>query len=169
LESTVLTLVTDPPQLLRPGFVTLEDLRATIGEVELGAHTSVHPASPGMIRRHYAPRTKLLFKKDVTVVPENSALIAFNHRLEPIKNNSEKKFEARGENVSKNACADFSNFREVIYLSENGDLTVVAAKLFKVLYELDAKGFELIVIDDCAKEGLGLAIMDRLSRATEAD
>ena len=62
VESTVITLTEDVPTLLRPGGVTLEQLRAEIGEVK------VHPAvlkslgkgmkasSPGMKYKHYSPK-----------------------------------------------------------------------------------------------------------------
>lgn len=147
LESTVITLVTNPPQLLRPGFVTFESLKMALGEIEHGAKTSDHPASPGMIKRHYAPNTPLFFldKIDLNSIPKNSALISFGER----------------------ELNDITKFSEVIYLSKNGNLEEVCANLFSSLYKLDNKGYEMILIDSCSEDGLGLAIMDRISRAAE--
>lgn len=60
LESTVLDLTTSPPRLLRPGLLTPEEIAALIGPI---AVTSSQPAAeaplpaPGMLDRHYAPRT----------------------------------------------------------------------------------------------------------------
>jgi len=58
LESTVIDLSTDTPTLLRPGGVPLENLRETLGNIEIaGPETPLK--SPGMTERHYAPRIPL--------------------------------------------------------------------------------------------------------------
>ncbi|MDR0248567.1 MAG: threonylcarbamoyl-AMP synthase [Oscillospiraceae bacterium] len=58
LESTVVSLCA-APRLLRPGAVTLEQLRSVLGEV-LPAEKTDTPASPGQKYRHYAPVTRLI-------------------------------------------------------------------------------------------------------------
>src|SRR5262249_9025738 len=70
VESSVLDLTTDPPHLLRPGAVTLEELRAllpsTLGPNESaigskGASAPTGPArAPGQMEKHYAPRARLI-------------------------------------------------------------------------------------------------------------
>ncbi len=61
VESTVLTLALDKPRLLRPGGVTLEELRALLGEVDVDCALyekigdEVRVSAPGMKYRHYAP------------------------------------------------------------------------------------------------------------------
>lgn len=66
VESTVITLCTPVPRLLRPGFVTVEEIREVIGECEVDpavfhALQDGQPvASPGMKYRHYAPRAQLV-------------------------------------------------------------------------------------------------------------
>src|SRR6185369_5589639 len=75
IESTVLDVSVSPPCLLRPGLVTPADLEAVIGAVQRLAsggcqppgqsHRGVDtPRSPGMMARHYAPRTPLELSKD---------------------------------------------------------------------------------------------------------
>lgn len=62
LESTVLDLTGEIPQVLRPGGVSLEALRAVLGEViyEPALKDSRQtPKSPGMKYRHYAPQAEL--------------------------------------------------------------------------------------------------------------
>jgi len=62
IESTVLSLASDPPLLLRPGMITREEIEAVIGPVEPRTSApagQAHPA-PGMHPRHYSPRTPLL-------------------------------------------------------------------------------------------------------------
>src|SRR5262249_3308067 len=62
LESTVLYLGSAPPRLLRPGLIGLEELEAVVGPVTGAAPMPADDAalpSPGMMRRHYAPRKPL--------------------------------------------------------------------------------------------------------------
>lgn len=54
IESTVVDLSTDKPQVLRPGAVTIEDLKPFLKNIEYGTGTSA-PKSPGMKYKHYAP------------------------------------------------------------------------------------------------------------------
>ncbi len=61
LESTVVDLTGPVARLLRPGLVTAEQLKTVLGELEMSA--PVNPdaplPSPGLLTRHYAPRTAL--------------------------------------------------------------------------------------------------------------
>lgn len=60
LESTVLDVTGPVPRLLRPGLVSLDQLRAVIGDVLIGPNPDSGPArSPGLLTKHYAPRTAL--------------------------------------------------------------------------------------------------------------
>ena len=68
VESTIIDLTVAPPRLLRPGGITLEQLRSVLGEVAVDDAVlrpmgkDEHPRAPGMKYRHYAP------KAPVTVV-----------------------------------------------------------------------------------------------------
>ena len=61
VESTIIDLTAQPPRLLRPGGITLEELREALGEVEVDPAVTrlmgkdEHPRAPGMKYRHYAP------------------------------------------------------------------------------------------------------------------
>ena len=60
LESTVLDATGPLPRLLRPGLVSVEQLQAAVGKVLFGPASDTGPArSPGLLTRHYAPRTAL--------------------------------------------------------------------------------------------------------------
>lgn len=69
VESTVITLATDVPRVLRPGGVTLEQLRAVLGEVEVdpavfnGLADGEKASSPGMKYKHYAPKARVVLLK----------------------------------------------------------------------------------------------------------
>jgi L-threonylcarbamoyladenylate synthase len=62
VESTVLDMTTEPPMLLRPGGVTLEQLRDCLGEVAVlkGDGEAAAGRSPGLRYRHYAPRAQVI-------------------------------------------------------------------------------------------------------------
>jgi L-threonylcarbamoyladenylate synthase len=59
--------------------------------------------------------------------------------------------------------ADFATIR---YLSKRGDLREAAANFFRLLRELDTESLDLIVAERVPEEGIGVAINDRLERAS---
>lgn len=149
LESTIVSLLEPVSVLLRPGAVTLEDLRSVLGEVRLrnGLTEGDSPASaPGMMKKHYSPRTPLIIRStgDDSMPVGKLGLISFRPP------------------VDKESAAKFTALR---VLSESGSLEEVASHLFAALRELDGLGLEAIVVDSCPDEGIGLAIMDRLTKA----
>lgn len=148
VESTVLSLAGDTPTLLRPGGLPLEDLEAVIGPV---AHPdpSQHPSaaaqpSPGMLPRHYAPRT-------------------------PVEIGHAADFRPGGRRVGLLTLAlkEFTGFTAVEALSATGDLTQAAANFFAALRRLDAQSLDLILAEPFPEHGLGRALNDRLRRAAE--
>jgi len=148
VESTVLDLSGVRPVLLRPGGVTVEAIEALAGPVGRGAAPGVTAAaaadglrSPGMLASHYAPR--LPVRLDARSVAADEALLAFGPALP-------------GAGVVWN-------------LSEAGDPTEAASRLFAGLRWLDAegarRGLRGIAVMPVPEAGLGLAIRDRLERA----
>ena len=150
LESTVLSLLTPIPRVLRPGAVTLDTLRHTLGcPVESPLSSGETPTSellsPGLLAKHYSPRTPLRLRTSLAKderLPDNTGALIFSG-WKPTFTPSMTKV-----------------------LSTCGDLEEVAARLFGALRELDAAGLDLIVVDTCEPIGLGEAIMDRLVRAS---
>lgn len=150
LESTVLSLLTPVPRVLRPGAITTKMLQDRLGTVVLGApSSSSEPStilqSPGLLAKHYSPRTKTILRTSLqnsSVLPKKIGALIFSDWNPP--------FEATVTKV----------------LSTCGDLEEVAARLFGALRELDAANLDLIVVDVCEPNGLGEAIMDRLIRAS---
>lgn len=149
IESTIVSLISARPTLLRPGAITLEELQAVLPDIEIraSAHSTEQPLSPGLLREHYSPITPIVLKTKLTPAqyPKRVGLIAFS-------NASDLQREY-----------DYSAFTA---LSQEGNLPEIAAKLFAAIREQDALGLDLIVIDSCSEVGLGRAIMDRLLRAT---
>jgi L-threonylcarbamoyladenylate synthase len=136
LESTVLDLSGDPPALLRPGSVTLEELTEYFGPI--AAPTGAVPKSPGMLASHYAPALPL--RLEAAAACPGEALLAFGPDALP-------------------------GFEAVLWLSRSGNLTEAAANLFAMLRRLDRPPFTGIAVSPIPERGLGRAINDRLRRA----
>ena len=153
VESTVLDISSGTPRILRPGGTSRETIEALIGSVEFEFGASAGeagsgdlPASPGQLKSHYAPRTRLVLFRggELASLPE-----------------------APGEGrlyfappAQTNAAGGSSRT-----LSASGNLTEAAANLFDMLHELDGLGLERILAEEAPQHGLGVAINDRLRRA----
>jgi L-threonylcarbamoyladenylate synthase len=147
VESTILFFSEAKPKLLRPGGVPLEEIESVVGTVEVSSVEERRPAAPGMLPRHYAPRTPILldwedknfdFNKDKKI-----GLLVFQ----------EPKWSFR--------------FHHIEVLSEKGDLREAAANLFAAIRRLDELNLDLILTETIPEVGLGRAIMDRLRRASQ--
>lgn len=153
LESTVIDMTEDVPVLLRPGAVTIEDLQMHLGDIRLGVDSAgAAPKSPGLLLKHYAPKTPLRLKA-VDVKP-GEALLAFGN--------------LRFMGVAGGGFAKDLPDGQALNLSESGDLHEAAANLFSMLHRLDVGGFSAIAVMDIPEKGLGIAINDRLKRASAA-
>lgn len=151
VESTVISFASEPPVLLRPGGVTLEEITALIGEVELAdavlneLKEGEQAASPGMKYKHYAPSA------DITIV--KGSLDAF---LEYIKGKDCFVLCFEGEEKHFSKCVTYG--REVSALSQ-------ANRLFDALRELDEKGAKKVYARCPDISGMGLAVYNRLIRS----
>ncbi|MCO6430637.1 MAG: threonylcarbamoyl-AMP synthase [Deltaproteobacteria bacterium] len=152
IESTIIALIGPVPLLLRPGSLTVEELQEVLKE-EI-ADVSESPLhiegesliSPGMLPKHYSPRTPLIFIRDFNPSGQRSKRVGYIG------------FKAPPE-------PDQFDYAASMVLSSNGDMQQVAANLYAALHDMDGRSLDLIVIDDCERSGIGKAIMNRLSRA----
>lgn len=153
VESTVVDLSGSVPLLLRPGGVTLEDLRQYLPDIAVEIEAvSDAPKSPGQLLRHYAPRTPLRLR--AVDVARDEALLAFGNL---------RFMGVRGGGFARELPSD-----QRMNLSETGDLSEAASNLFAMLHALDAHGYKSIAVMDIPEQGLGMAINDRLKRAAGA-
>ena len=160
VESTIVDLTCTPPRLLRPGGVTLEQLRGVLGEVEVDPAVTrlmgagEKPKAPGMKYRHYAP------KAPVTVVagdPEKSAAYIAAHA------------------GAEDGVICFDEFlplftgraltRPVMDLGPAGDKEEQARHIFDALRSFDHTAVPAIWAQCPDPEGIGLAIANRLNKA----
>lgn len=162
LESTVVKVIDGVVHILRPGKITPDDMRKVAGNVEF-ANGIFEPVkedekveSPGVKHKHYAPVTpaKLLYsenEQDLTneinkIIEEhcgNVVVIGFQEHQEKINLEIEK----------------------FISLGSKGNLEEIAKNVYSALRKGDKLGQEIIIIEGVKKEGLGIAVMNRLLRS----
>lgn len=158
LESTVLDLTTNPPRILRPGLVTIDQLQAVIGRVAVAdraAPTSTEPLrSPGMLARHYAPKAKL-------IVSENSV-----HTVQELLNSCGQVGWLRlsGSTVE---CSSVPSAIKIIEMPR--DAAAYSARLYAALHEMNEIGVDCIIADSPPTGNDWLAIHDRLRRAAQPE
>lgn len=146
VESTVLD-VTNPrrPRILRPGAITNAQLEAVLGMKVHGAKSKggrARQLAPGMLERHYSPRTPL--------------------SIGPIRRDRSHGTAAIYLRKPPGKLSDGT-----FWLSRRGAVAEIARNLYGVLREADAGGFQRIVIEPVPADvgGLAVAINDRLKRA----
>ena len=135
IESTIVHVLPDRLQILRPGPITEDDLRA-FAPVFLGPSGI---ASPGGLKSHYAPRTKLVIEQAPKERGPQNGLLAWSHTGE--------------------------DFLHTEFLSRSGDLREAAANLYGAMRRLDEAGLDLIIAEALPESGIGAAIMERLRKA----
>ncbi len=154
IESTIIDVSSGIPVLLRPGGTTIEeiervlersvvlyqDIKNEIAEKNTSDHANqlLSIKAPGMLKRHYAPSIPL--RLDVLKPYPNEAYLAFG---------------------KKNP-----NHTNTVNLSESEDLTEAAANLFRMMRLLDNSRYQGICVAPIPNFGLGVAINDRLKRAS---
>ena len=144
VESTIISFADREPLLLRPGGVGAEEIETIVGPLLIPDRTEARPLSPGRLPRHYAPRTPLVLwsGSNLTIDGKRIGLLT----LQPPLNQD--------------------HFVAVEVLSKSGDLHEAAANLFAAMRRLDSLGLDLILAYPVPNHGVGLAINDRLLRAS---
>lgn len=156
VESTIIDLTVSPPRLLRPGGVTLEQLREVLGRVEVDPAVrrlmgeGDRPRAPGMKYRHYAP------KAPVTVVQGDAARGADYIRTHM--------GEGDGVVCFDEYAALYPGHR-VERLGPAGDKAAQARNVFDALRAFDATDVPAIWAQCPDDSGMGLAVSNRLSKA----
>lgn len=155
VESTVITLATNPPRLLRPGGITLEQLESVLGPVEVDPAVTqplaegVKVASPGMKYKHYAPKVHVIMVKGT--FEAYCALV--NSQKEP--------------GVAALCFDGEESFLQVPCISygTREDAASQAHEIFEALRQLDEIGAKTVYARAPSPTGVGLAVYNRLIRA----
>ena len=148
LESTIIGFENNQPVLYRHGSIALEEIEKIIGKLGVTTHSETSPNAPGMLSRHYAPKTE-------TYLTNNIAELV-------------KCFEGKkiGLLLFKNHFQNKSIVHQEI-LSKSGDLNEAAKNLYAAMHRLDQNNLDLIIAERLPDRGLGKTINDKLVRATK--
>ena len=146
IESTIIGFENEEPVIYRLGALPLEEIEAVVGAISIKNKKEEKPDAPGMLARHYAPKTSTFLVDDVAA---------------EIEKNTGKKM---GVLVFKSSLNN-ENITEII-LSKNGSLQEAASRLYSAMHDLDSKNLDLIIAERFSEFGLGKSINDRLQRAT---
>jgi L-threonylcarbamoyladenylate synthase len=151
IESTVIDLSTRQPRVLRPGMIHSESLAAAIGEGVLNEGSgdeSVTLRSPGMLRKHYSPKAKLLvleWKSD-----EELKSRATHHA-------------SRIHLIAHTSIPSADGFAGVSVMPR--DAAAFARAIYAELHRCDEAGAEVIVVEALPNRPEWRGIADRLARA----
>jgi len=171
VESTIIDLTTSPPLLLRPGAMPIEKVEEVLGERVVipnfarGLGEAEQALAPGTKHRHYAPHATLL-------VVEASDYTDLRRLIEAVK-----RVVAAKATEGMKVCVLCTEETLPLYedleasvalkcLGSRRNIFTVARNLFKTLRSIDDEGFEFAVVEGFEEKGLGLAIMNRLRKAS---
>ncbi len=171
VESTVVNLLVDPPVLLRPGPIEVEELSRIIGK-DVIIPESVRGLknididepilSPGMKHRHYMPDAYLVLV-ELDKSKQVDALVA---RVSDLA----KDYTSKGLKVaivaSKETAKLYNSNIAKFVIGSRSDLYGVAKNLFKTLRAIDDAKVDVAVVEGFEEKGIGLAIMNRLRKAS---
>ncbi len=161
LESTIIDLTVDPPQILRPGYITEKMLAEVLGQVDidktiLSNDSGLAPKAPGMKYRHYAPAGEL------TIVSGRMQQVIeyINTQTVQAKNAGKKVGVISSDEAYVSYTADV-----VKNIGSRQDEEAIARNLYRILREFDDEKVEIIFSEGFESNGMGQAIMNRLLKA----
>ena len=145
VESSIISLAGETPTVLRPGAITPEMFAKVLGDVAIKESTSKpgQPMlAPGQCDTHYRPQVPLYYGEIPVgyTLPEHTVRIAFGTQAGPIP--------------------------ATVNLSATGDMVEATSKLYAFMHDLDKTEYDLILVDPIPNTGVGMALNDRLKRAS---
>lgn len=158
VESTIIDMTEEIPVILRPGGITLEDIKSIVGDAKIDRHVleavnvTDAPKCPGMKYKHYSPDA------DVTVV---------SGRIE----STEKKiaeFVLKEKNQGKRVgvlAREDKGFNADTFISSGNDNSDLARVLFSALRQFDKENVDVCFVQFSEDDGISLAVKNRLYKA----
>lgn len=148
IESTIIGFENNEAVLYRLGSLSVEEIKSVIGSIKIKNKKENAPEAPGMLSRHYAPKTKTILVTDID---------------DEIQKHPNAKI---GVLLFQNSISNHSNICQEI-LSFNGDLKEATSNLYAAMHRLDKQNLDLIIAEKFPENDLGNSINDRLERATK--
>ena len=156
IESTVLDLTVSPPQILRPGMIHAESLAAVMGEVrslksEAGSESVKTLPSPGLLKKHYSPKARLLILSWHSDADLKSQIANYRSQIAGCQIIAHTRIPAEFGATSVSVIPH--------------DAEAFARAIYAELHRCDAAGAELIVVEAPPASPEWAGIADRLRRA----
>lgn len=156
IESTIIDARPEIPKVLRPGAFTAEDIMNIFGRVSVDAEARALRSqdgliAPGMKYKHYSPDIPLYLIEDI------------DKFIEYCNNRKENDFVA----ITSDGNAPYLNCTKIVMGSEDR-MYGIARDLFPVFNRAGKSGKKFAVIHSVREIGIGLAIMNRIRKASEA-
>jgi L-threonylcarbamoyladenylate synthase len=146
LESTIVGFNGDTPILYRHGAVTVEEIEKIIGPLKIFTVQENAPLAPGMLLKHYSPKTRLILTDNVPEVllanPNQNIMVMAFYPSKMLPN------------------------IQYYFLAKQNNLDQAASNLYHALHYLDSLNLDLIIAEKFPDYGLGKTINDRLTRAS---
>ena len=161
LESTIVDFTEDVPVVLRPGYISLEMLQETLGDVRMdkgliAADSKVRPKAPGMKYRHYAP------KADLAIV--EGAQEAVIDKINQLAAQAKEHGEQVGI-IATDETKDRYPEGLVVSIGSRKEEESIAHHLYEVLRDFDQSAVKSIYSEAFYTPRMGQAIMNRLLKA----
>ena len=137
IESTIVDCTGEGPRILRPGFITFEDVEAHTGLQCQSPSDSIVLKFSGSFEKHYAPKCKVALDEEIL---DGAAFLALN-KIETPQN--------------------------MIRLASPSSVEEFARILYSTLRKADSSGFEALVVSMPVGDGIARAIRERLNKAAK--
>lgn len=161
IESTIVDVTVDPPIILRPGYVTREQLEEAVGEVRMdpglsGIDSGTPPKAPGMKYRHYAPNAQMLLVRG-----QQAAVV---RRINELAEESIAQGKKAGILATEETCRQY-RAGIVRSVGERSREETIARHLYGSLRDFDELGVDVIFSECFPDAGIGQALMNRMLKA----
>ncbi|MFI3231266.1 MAG: L-threonylcarbamoyladenylate synthase [bacterium] len=174
IESTVVQVLEEETIILRPGSITKEMLEQVVDKVSLSGailndleETSVK--SPGVKYKHYAPKGEVCI---LNYKNKCDLIIYLNKNLYDSYDSMDSTKFFISQEVFDIVNRDLNNdnlINNVFIMGSEKDLSSIGSNIFYLLRECDRLDIKKIYVQAIEEEGLGLAIMNRLKKASSGN
>lgn len=148
IESTIIGFENNSPIIYRLGALSVEEIEDEIGAVTILNHNNSKPNAPGMLSKHYAPKTKTILTDQIELL---------------ISKNYNKKIGV----ITFDKLIHSPQIVHCEILSKTSDFKEATSNLYRAMHRLDRMNLEVIIIEKFPNYGLGKSINDRLERASK--
>lgn len=160
VESTIVDCTEDIPIILRPGAITKEMLEEIFPVVKIDkaiVGANVVPKAPGMKYKHYAPKVDMIL-----IEGDNEKM---SSSIKEILHKYENEGKKVGLLVSDEVANELNHQNTFSYGSQE-NLAQIASEIYEGLRYFDDKDVDIILAQGTTDKGIGLAIMNRLHKAS---